>query len=120
MDIAGGALPSTISHLTSLGKSSDSSAETSVLGDNTGDAVDKPVVIDMVVCSFALHLVQSPSELFSLLWELSTKARWLVVLAPHKKPQVRPCFGPLRGCFIGSVSDQGRVGVGEVGLRQLG
>lgn len=42
----------------------------------------------MVVCSFALHLVESPSELFSLLWELSTKARWLVILAPHKKPEV--------------------------------
>jgi len=94
MDIAGGALPSPISHLTSLGKVSDSGAETSVLGDNTGDPVDKPIIIDMVVCSFALHLVQSPSELFSLLWELSTKASWLVVLAPHKKPQVCPFFWP--------------------------
>lgn len=26
--------------------------------------------IEMVVCSFALHLVESPSELFTLLWEL--------------------------------------------------
>ncbi|KIM51364.1 hypothetical protein SCLCIDRAFT_1224588 [Scleroderma citrinum Foug A] len=93
MDIAGGALPSTISHLTSLGKGSDSSAETSALGNNVGDAVDKPIIIDMVVCSFALHLVQSPSELFSLLWELSTKARWLVVLAPHKKPQIKDGWG---------------------------
>jgi hypothetical protein len=42
----------------------------------------------MVVCSFALHLVETPSELFCLLWELSTKSRWLVLLAPHKKPEV--------------------------------
>lgn len=46
-------------------------------------------IIEMVICSFALHLIESPSELFSLLWELSTKCRWLVVLAPHKKPEVR-------------------------------
>ncbi|KAG6903289.1 hypothetical protein C0995_000184 [Termitomyces sp. Mi166 len=44
-------------------------------------------IIDMIICSFALHLVESPSELFSLLWELSSKARWLVILAPHKKPE---------------------------------
>ena len=44
--------------------------------------------VDMVICSFALHLVDSSSELFSLLWALSLKAKWLVVLAPHKKPEV--------------------------------
>jgi len=47
----------------------------------------------MVICSFALHLVESPSALFSLLWELSTKFRWLVVLAPHKKPEIRSGWG---------------------------
>lgn len=46
----------------------------------------------MVVCSFALHLVESSSELFALLRELSTKALWLVVLAPHKRPEVRTCL----------------------------
>jgi hypothetical protein len=43
----------------------------------------------MVICSFALHLIDNPSELFALLWELSTKSRWLVILAPHKKPEVQ-------------------------------
>jgi cell division inhibitor SulA len=43
-------------------------------------------MVDIVVCSFALHLIETSSELFALLWELSTKCRWLVVLAPHKKP----------------------------------
>lgn len=42
----------------------------------------------MIVCSFALHLVPV-QELFPLCYELSTKTRWLVVLAPHKKPEVR-------------------------------
>ncbi|GLB38300.1 putative fungal protein [Lyophyllum shimeji] len=49
--------------------------------------------IDMVICSFALHLVETPSELFSLLWELSSKTRWLVVLAPHKKPEIKEGWG---------------------------
>ena len=47
-----------------------------------------PDVVEMVICSFALHLIETPSELFALLWELSTKCRWLVILAPHKRPQV--------------------------------
>jgi hypothetical protein len=46
-------------------------------------------IIEMVICSFALHLLEDSSGLFSLLWELSLKARWLVVLAPHKKPEVK-------------------------------
>lgn len=50
---------------------------------------DTVINIDIVICSFALHLIESPSELFSLLWELSTKVKWLVVLAPHKKPEAR-------------------------------
>ncbi len=44
--------------------------------------------IEMVVCSFALHLIEDTSSLFALLWRLSVKARWLVVLSPHKKPHV--------------------------------
>jgi len=46
--------------------------------------------IEMIVCSFALHLIETPSELFALLYGLSHRARWLVVLAPHKRPEV--CF----------------------------
>ncbi|KAI0801754.1 hypothetical protein BC629DRAFT_1608548 [Irpex lacteus] len=50
-------------------------------------------VIEMAVCSFALHLIESPSELFALLWELSTKCRWLVVFAPHKRPEIKDGWG---------------------------
>ncbi|TCD61027.1 hypothetical protein EIP91_009150 [Steccherinum ochraceum] len=49
--------------------------------------------IEMVVCSFALHLVESPSELFALLWELSLRSRWLIILAPHKKPELKMGWG---------------------------
>ncbi|KDQ25350.1 hypothetical protein PLEOSDRAFT_1045510 [Pleurotus ostreatus PC15] len=49
--------------------------------------------IDMVFCSFALHLIEDPSELFALLWELSTKSKWLIVIAPHKKPEIKEGWG---------------------------
>jgi len=75
-EISEGLLPPIVSTATSVGISHASN-------------VDAPIDrIDMVVCSFALHLVESSSELFALLRELSTKAVWLVVLAPHKKPEV--------------------------------
>ncbi|WVR07630.1 hypothetical protein IAU60_004672 [Kwoniella sp. DSM 27419] len=48
---------------------------------------------DLIICSFALHLVTSPSELFALLYELSGKARWLVIVAPHKKPEIKESWG---------------------------
>lgn len=43
---------------------------------------------DLVICSYALHLVPSSSELWALLAHLNTVARYLVVIAPHKKPEV--------------------------------
>ncbi|GAA5861047.1 hypothetical protein JCM8547_008018 [Rhodosporidiobolus lusitaniae] len=49
-------------------------------------------VYDIVVISFALHLVESTSELWSLLSELSKRAKWLVVTAPHKKPDIKPTW----------------------------
>ncbi|KAJ3568379.1 hypothetical protein NP233_g5753 [Leucocoprinus birnbaumii] len=49
--------------------------------------------VEMVVCSFALHLIETPSALFALLCALSYKARWLVVLAPHKKPEIKDGWG---------------------------
>ena len=76
-DISEGLLPPTVSNATSVGVSREGKVDSSI---------DR---IDMVVCSFALHLVESSSELFALLRELSTKALWLIVLAPHKKPEVR-------------------------------
>ncbi|KAJ3013825.1 hypothetical protein HKX48_005500 [Thoreauomyces humboldtii] len=54
---------------------------------------DSPAAYTHVVCSFALHLVADPSELFSLLWELSTRATWLLVVSPGKKPDVKEGWG---------------------------
>ncbi|WVO14230.1 hypothetical protein L204_101862 [Cryptococcus depauperatus] len=48
---------------------------------------------DIIICSFALHLVTNPSELFALLYELSGKAKWLIVVAPHKKPEIKENWG---------------------------
>lgn len=56
---------------------------------------------DMVVCSFALNLAEAEDEraerwegrskslAWKLIWELSTKAEWLVVLGANKRPEVR-------------------------------
>ncbi|GAA5970918.1 hypothetical protein JCM11641_004508 [Rhodosporidiobolus odoratus] len=49
-------------------------------------------VYDLVIISFALHLVESTSELWALLTELAKRAKWLVVVAPHKKPDIKPTW----------------------------
>ncbi|GAA6022825.1 hypothetical protein JCM8202_003725 [Rhodotorula sphaerocarpa] len=53
----------------------------------------EPEPYDLVIISFALHLVESSSELWALLTELSKRAKWLVVTAPHKKPDVKDSWG---------------------------
>ncbi|KAF8630905.1 hypothetical protein AX17_005263 [Amanita inopinata Kibby_2008] len=91
-DIADGSMPSSI---TDLSHSKPSSNDT--VGGTTQSDVLSPglesVQIEMVICSFALHLIQNTSELFALLWELSTKVRWLIVIAPHKKPEIKDGWG---------------------------
>lgn len=79
-DIAEGSIPQQVVDITT--GTSDS------LQPTTGEEQENMVAFEMVVCSFALHLIETPSEIFALLWELSLKARWLVILAPHKRPEV--------------------------------
>lgn len=45
-----------------------------------------------VVCSFALHLAD-PSRLPGICWALARAADWLIILTPHKRPDVRPAWG---------------------------
>lgn len=109
MNIAGGALPPIASSFTMLDGHQGSEAE----------AVSTSItLIDIVICSFALHLVGSPSELFALLWELSTKAVWLVVLSPHKKPEVCQ-YNILLANFIELWPDQRWMGMGKVEFGNL-
>lgn len=49
---------------------------------------------DITIISFALHLLQTNSELWSLLSLLAKRSKFLVILAPHKKPTVRPFLPP--------------------------
>ena len=56
--------------------------------DGDGDGEGQVELYDIVIVSFALHLVESPSELWALLTELAKRAKWLCVIAPHKKPEV--------------------------------
>ncbi|GAA5987766.1 hypothetical protein JCM5350_005356 [Sporobolomyces pararoseus] len=48
---------------------------------------------DLVIVSFALHLVETSSELWALLTELAKRAKWLCVIAPHKKPDIKTTWG---------------------------
>lgn len=57
---------------------------------------DQPEIYDIVICSFALHLLTESSQLWALLNALATRAKYLVVLAPHKKPSIKPEWGWLR------------------------
>jgi SAM-dependent methyltransferase len=45
-----------------------------------------------IVCSFALHLVTS-SRLPKLLYQLSRIAPALLIITPHKKPEIKPEWG---------------------------
>ena len=83
-DVAEGALPSIVTDL-SCQEDWEANGETT---SNTVSVNPENVKIEMVVCSFALHLIENSSELFALLWQLSMTIRWLVVIAPHKKPDV--------------------------------
>ena len=72
---------------------------------------------EFIVCSFALHLVGSSSELFSLLYELSGKTRWLIVITPHKKPEVcRPIWATAEDL----AGRSRRLGAGRDGTLRLG
>ena len=91
------------------------------VADDNEDADLSPVsfpTIDVTVCSFALHLLDGSSQLWALLSELSWRTTWLIVLEPHKKPEVRtlPALSPT--IFIPSELEtfrSSRVGVGHNG-----
>ncbi|KAF8635872.1 hypothetical protein AX15_000061 [Amanita polypyramis BW_CC] len=87
-DIAEGAVPSTTSDLAHLNGQTNDEHQV-----KPTSSTPENIRIELVVCSFALHLIESSSELFSLLWELGTKARWLVVISPHKKPVIKDGWG---------------------------
>ncbi|KAL7265948.1 hypothetical protein RUND412_011522 [Rhizina undulata] len=56
------------------------------------EGIEEGQSYNVIVSSFALHLCPV-SELFGLLYTLSTAGKWLIVLAPHKKPEVKTEMG---------------------------
>lgn len=48
-----------------------------------------PMRWDMIICSFAMHLIE-PSKLFVLLWRLRAHSDRLVIITPHKRPVIKP------------------------------
>ncbi|GAA5840635.1 hypothetical protein JCM5353_000256 [Sporobolomyces roseus] len=82
--VAAGELPSP------SGKSRPDSA---VDGAAEGGDEEEEELFDIVIVSFALHLVETSSELWALLTELGKRAKWLCVIAPHKKPDIKSTWG---------------------------
>lgn len=58
-----------------------------------GKLPETPLPYDFVIVSFALHLLTESSQLWALLTTLTDRARYLVVIAPHKKPAIKPEWG---------------------------
>ncbi|KXN88143.1 hypothetical protein AN958_07602 [Leucoagaricus sp. SymC.cos] len=93
-DIAEGNLPPFASDISKIKTQARSPMKTEKEEFAASSARQEPyATIEMVVCSFALHLIEDPSALFALLCVLSYKTRWLVVLAPHKKPEIKGGWG---------------------------
>ena len=46
----------------------------------------------LIVCSFAMHLVE-PSRLPTLCWALAEVTGQLLILTPHKRPDLEPAWG---------------------------
>jgi methyltransferase family protein len=46
----------------------------------------------LIVCSFAMHLVE-PSRLAQLAYQLSVLSKHLLIITPHKRPQLGPEWG---------------------------
>ncbi|KAF8422697.1 hypothetical protein EV426DRAFT_534903 [Tirmania nivea] len=72
-----------------------------------------PLYIDLTFISFALHLCP-PTELFSLLYELSRHSAYLVVIGPHKNPHIpgggeSGWVGPLMEVLVKKERVRGRV-----------
>ena len=60
--------------------------------DVAAGVLDEESAYDLVVASFALHLVQ-PSYLHTTLAALARSARFLVIVTPHKRPVVDKSTG---------------------------
>lgn len=96
------------------------------VADDNEDADLSPVsfpTIDVTVCSFALHLLDGSSQLWALLSELSWRTTWLIVLEPHKKPEVSASPALLPSILIPSEPGtlrSSRVGVGHNGTTTNG
>ncbi|ETO35551.1 conserved fungal protein [Reticulomyxa filosa] len=48
---------------------------------------------DMILCSYALHLCSEKSLLQSLCWNLHLISSYLLIVTPHKKPDISVCWG---------------------------
>lgn len=45
-----------------------------------------------IICSYALHLVDK-SKLPQIIWQLSQKCEWFLIVSPNKKPEIKEEWG---------------------------
>jgi len=48
---------------------------------------------DMILCSYALHLCTEKSLLQTLCWNLNLISSYLLIVTPHKRPEILSCWG---------------------------
>ena len=60
---------------------------------------------DIIFISFALHLISDNSALYSFLIQLSYQTKFLCILSPHKRPEIKPNWGFIR-CSINGQEDE--------------
>lgn len=69
------------------------------------EAIDgKP--LDVVIASYALHLVTDNGQLFDLLTALAQTAHYLVVLSPHKKPVIKDNWAGWQAIRLNTLFEQ--------------
>ncbi|GAA5878814.1 hypothetical protein JCM16303_007194 [Sporobolomyces ruberrimus] len=91
--VAAGELPPPPSSSTSPFKPETQEPKETEQKEAGGEGEGEQELYDIVIISFALHLVETSSELWALLTELAKRAKWLCVIAPHKKPDIKATWG---------------------------
>ncbi|GAA5967925.1 hypothetical protein JCM3765_001790 [Sporobolomyces pararoseus] len=92
--VAAGELPSPSGQKSRNSETEGANGESELGQSDMGpEGEEEEELYDLVIVSFALHLVETSSELWALLTELAKRAKWLCVIAPHKKPDIKTTWG---------------------------
>lgn len=59
---------------------------------NSNDNTNPSSPYDVIVCSFALHLLAT-DRLFSVCLQMAIASRFMIIISPHKRPHIKPDMG---------------------------